>query len=59
MAAKRNVVVDYVDRHFITNEYGIWCPNCQEAIDAFWPDNCDHCEWPKADYDRFDEEVEF
>lgn len=41
---------------FIRNEYGLWCPNCQERIDEFWPVSCDHCGYPAADYDRFDQD---
>lgn len=40
---------------FIRNQYGLWCPNCQEAIDEFWPVSCDHCGYPEADYERFDD----
>lgn len=39
---------------FIRNEYGLWCPNCQEAIDESWPASCDHCGYPKPDHDRCD-----
>ena len=41
---------------FIRNQYGLWCPNCQEAIDEFWPESCDYCGYPSADYDRFDDD---
>jgi predicted amidophosphoribosyltransferase len=37
---------------FIRNEYGLWCPNCQERIDEFWPVSCDCCGYPAADHDR-------
>lgn len=40
---------------FIRNEYGLWCPNCQERIDEFWPVSCDHCGYPAPDHERFDE----
>jgi hypothetical protein len=36
---------------FIRNEYGLWCPNCQERIDELWPVSCDHCGYPDADFD--------
>lgn len=52
----RKAVNDYIERHFSVNEYGIWCPNCQERIDDFWPESCDACGWPAADYDRFDDD---
>lgn len=39
---------------FIRNEYGLWCPNCQERIDEMWPDSCDACGYPSPDCDDFD-----
>jgi len=39
---------------FIRNQYGLWCPNCEERIDEFWPSSCDHCGYPSPDYERFD-----
>lgn len=52
----RKAVDAYIRRHFLTNEHGIWCPNCQERIDDFWPASCDHCGWPSPDHDRYDED---
>lgn len=40
---------------FTRNEYGLWCPNCEERIDEMWPDCCDHCGYPNKDHTRFDE----
>jgi hypothetical protein len=34
---------------FIRNQYGLWCPNCQEQIDEMWPESCDSCGYPSAD----------
>ena len=39
---------------FIRNEYGLWCPNCQERIDEMWPVSCDACGYPSPDCDDFD-----
>lgn len=41
---------------FTRNQYGLWCPNCEERIDELWPDACDHCGYPNKDYTRFDED---
>jgi len=41
---------------FIRNDYGLWCPNCEERIDEMWPDSCDCCGYPNKDYDRFDDD---
>lgn len=54
MARAKNAIDAYIDRHFIVNEFGIWCPNCQEMIDYFWPESCDHCGYPKPDHERYD-----
>lgn len=39
---------------FIHNEYGIWCPECQERIDEMWPTLCDACGYPDCDDDDRD-----
>jgi predicted amidophosphoribosyltransferase len=39
---------------FIRNQYGLWCPNCQERIDEMWPVSCDCCGYPALDHDTFD-----
>lgn len=39
---------------FTRNQYGLWCPNCQERIDEFWPESCDCCGYPSPDHDRYD-----
>jgi predicted amidophosphoribosyltransferase len=44
-----------MDNPFIRTSAGLWCPNCQERIDEFWPVNCDHCGYPSPDHERFDE----
>ena len=54
MARKRSPIQDYVERHFIVNGFGIWCPNCDEQIDYMWPESCDHCGYPHAGYERYD-----
>lgn len=43
---------------FIRNEYGLWCPNCQERIDEMWPVSCDACGYPSPDCEDFDAERE-
>lgn len=50
----KSPVQKHIDEHFIENEFGIWCPNCQAAIDYFWPESCDHCGWPAEDHERYD-----
>lgn len=42
---------------FIRNQYGLWCPNCQERIDEMWPVSCDCCGYPAADCDTFDDDA--
>lgn len=55
MGRRKSTIDAYVERHFTTNEHGIWCPNCDEQIDYSWPESCDHCGYPKPGYERFDE----
>jgi Zn finger protein HypA/HybF involved in hydrogenase expression len=41
---------------FTRNQYGLWCPNCEERIDELWPASCDHCGYPNKGFTRFDED---
>ena len=41
---------------FTRNEYGLWCPNCQERIDELFPWSCDCCGYPDEDMETFDDD---
>ena len=41
---------------FTRNQYGLWCPNCGERIDEFWPESCDACGYPDPDHETFGED---
>lgn len=57
MSARRMAAIrKAAEAPFIRNQYGLWCPNCQEAIDEMWPVNCDCCGYPSPDHDRYDED---
>lgn len=61
MGARRkySAIDAHIDQHFVTNEHGIWCPNCQEQIDYNWPVSCDHCGYPDPDHEDYDREPDY
>ena len=45
-----------VEKPFIRNQYGLWCPQCGERIaDWEWVGNCDCCGYPSVIEDDDDD----